>query len=108
MFSKVALISAFVGLVAGRALDVWSPPITSPTAQSVWPVGSTQNVTWDISGKPAQVTNPNGTIYLAKNGVVDPEAPLATGFPLTDAWHLVTVPENTELGTHSIIREFLG
>ena len=35
-------------------------------------------------------------------------APLATGFPLTDGFHLVTVPENTTLGTHTIIREFLG
>lgn len=32
---------------AGRsALDVWNPTITSPTAETVWIVGSTVNVTW--------------------------------------------------------------
>lgn len=46
MFSKLALLSVLVGLVAGRALDVWDPPVTFPTAQSVWAVGSVQNVTW--------------------------------------------------------------
>lgn len=46
MFSKVILLSAFVGLVASKALDVYAPRITSPTADSVWPVGSVQNVTW--------------------------------------------------------------
>lgn len=46
MFAKVALLSVLTGLAAGAALDVWAPPITSPTAASVWPVGSLQNVTW--------------------------------------------------------------
>ncbi|KAF7798841.1 hypothetical protein EIP86_010067 [Pleurotus ostreatoroseus] len=98
MFSKLALISAFVGLVAGKALDVWNPPITSPTAHSAWPVGSTQNVTWDTSTKPAQVTNPIGKIVLAKDGTLDDENPLASGFQLTDGWHLVTVPPDTVPG----------
>ena len=48
MFSKIALFSAFVGLVAAKALDVYAPPITSPTAASVWPIGSVQNVTWYV------------------------------------------------------------
>lgn len=35
IFSKSALLSAVVGLAAGEALNVWSPPITSPTALSL-------------------------------------------------------------------------
>ena len=46
MFAKFAILAAFTGLAAGAALDVWDPPVTSPTADSVWPIGSVQNVTW--------------------------------------------------------------
>ena len=48
MFAKLAMLAALAGLVAGAAQDVWDPPITSPTAASVWPIGSIQNVTWYI------------------------------------------------------------
>ena len=33
----------------GAALDVWVPPITSPTAETVWTVGTQVNVTWCVS-----------------------------------------------------------
>ncbi|PSS38099.1 hypothetical protein PHLCEN_2v79 [Hermanssonia centrifuga] len=71
MLFQTALFSALVGLVAGAAQDVWAPPITSPTAASVWPIGSAQNVTWDASHPPSEVTNPIGTIVLSKGGVLD-------------------------------------
>ena len=35
MLVKTSLLSTFVALVAGAALDVWDPPITSLTAASV-------------------------------------------------------------------------
>ena len=95
MFTKVALLSAFASLVAGAALDVWAPAITSPTADTVWQIGSVQNVTWcvdpacqasetifdtnvvlailcrDTSTQPAQITNPNGEVFLVINGSLD-------------------------------------
>ncbi|KAJ3544403.1 hypothetical protein NM688_g5749 [Phlebia brevispora] len=105
MFSKVAILSVFVSLVAGAALDVWAPPITSPTAASVWPIGSTQNVTWDTSNKPAQVTNPNGLLVLSKDGLLDDgrSNPLAANFPLTQGWVLVTVPEVTPGNDYAVV-----
>ncbi|THG96492.1 hypothetical protein EW026_g5355 [Hermanssonia centrifuga] len=92
MLFQTALFSALVGLVAGAAQDVWAPPITSPTAASVWSIGSTQNVTWDASHPPSEVTNPIGQIILSKGGVLDVDHPLATGFPLTSGFILVQVP----------------
>ena len=47
-FAIPVLFSALTALVAGRALDVWAPPVTSPTAGSIWPKGSVQNVTWYV------------------------------------------------------------
>jgi hypothetical protein len=73
--------------------DVWAPKVTSPNAGTVWPVGSSQTVTWyveialpyrygvralfsfnvdprsrlcdrDTSNRPSQVTNPKGTLLL--------------------------------------------
>jgi hypothetical protein len=48
--------------------DVWVPKILSPDATTVWQVGKTYNVTWSLDQKPENVTNPNGTVYLSKNG----------------------------------------
>ena len=51
--------------------DVWAPKINDPDATTVWRVGGTYFVEWDLDQKPAAVTNPNGTVYLSKNGTLD-------------------------------------
>lgn len=51
--------------------DVWVPKILSPTAATIWHVGETYDVTWALDQKPASVTNPVGTVYLAKAGRLD-------------------------------------
>ena len=81
----------------------------------------------DTSGKPAQVTNPIGTIVLSHNGFLDdgsclfsfptsyfrllttlsPANPLATGFPLTQGSQLVTVPAVTPGSEYAIVCESL-
>ncbi|KAJ3553372.1 hypothetical protein NM688_g3645 [Phlebia brevispora] len=93
MFLKATVLSAFVGLASAAALDVWIPQITQPKACFVWTVGSVQIVIWDTSAQPAEVTNPIGTIFLAKNGILDLDHPLASDFPLTQGWQNVTVPK---------------
>ncbi|KAF8119176.1 hypothetical protein EV363DRAFT_1529674 [Boletus edulis] len=75
--------------------DVWVPQIICPNASTVWTAAENYTVVWDISSKPAQVTNPKGMVYLRINGATQ-STPLAQGFPL-DAGHVnVTVPADTQ------------
>jgi len=78
---------------------VFDPPITSPTATSVWKVGQIKTVTWDISNLPpdSELTNPNGTLVLGflsteggENLMLD--NPLAKGFKLRLGKMNITVP----------------
>ncbi|KAJ7928072.1 hypothetical protein B0H13DRAFT_1969213 [Mycena leptocephala] len=86
----------FFSVILAAPLDsrtVFDPPITSPTAQSIWKVGEVQTVTWNATGIPAGVT---GKIML---GYLSPDSEgehlsdtLASGFNLTDEKVKVTVP----------------
>ena len=59
MFGKLAPVVAFLAFtmqpvlgatVASRAAqDVFVPPVTYPTAGTVWTLGETQNVTWYVA-----------------------------------------------------------
>ena len=81
MFFSTARIFAFSALLfAGSSSaapieiqrrDVWVPQIFTPTTGTVWSVGSNQTVTWDLSQKPENVTNPTGMVLLRKNGSSD-------------------------------------
>ncbi|KAF9783353.1 hypothetical protein BJ322DRAFT_982791, partial [Thelephora terrestris] len=79
--------------------DVWVPKILDPTATTVWQVGGTFIVEWALDQEPASVTNPVGTVYLSKAGILDIDNPLAEGFQLTDGSVPVTVPEDTVPGS---------
>jgi hypothetical protein len=93
--------------------DVWAPPITEPSAGTIWQTDTDVTVTWDTSGEPQDVTNPTGTIllgfYLA-NGTggenLDVDHPLASGFPLTDGQVTFEVPSTIEPGNNYIIALF--
>ncbi|MFD9793626.1 hypothetical protein ACFWXK_22070 [Streptomyces sp. NPDC059070] len=78
--------------------DVYAPPILSPVAGDVWPVGSTQTVTWDTSNPPQQITNPTGLIALSRrgrfvNGPGGLDRPLASEFSILDGHAEITVPD---------------
>ncbi|KAL0960097.1 hypothetical protein HGRIS_011741 [Hohenbuehelia grisea] len=79
---------------ARAALDVFVPPVTAPVAGAVWPIGSQQNVTWDISNAPTQITNRFGRIVLRK-GDLTTSIILAAGFDILNAVQEVTVPDVT-------------
>jgi len=79
--------------------DSVSPPIIKPDASSVWPIGSTQEVTWDTSGLPAndsQITNRLGRVLLGRDTGdslnLDIDNPLAEGFSIRLGKISVTVP----------------
>lgn len=68
LLSASAVLAAPVHLTAR---DVWVPKIFQPTATTIWQVGGTYDIEWDLSQKPVNVTNPVGTVYLSKNGTLD-------------------------------------
>ncbi|KIK57146.1 hypothetical protein GYMLUDRAFT_46378 [Collybiopsis luxurians FD-317 M1] len=79
--------------------DVVDPPITSPTASTVWHSGETVTVTWDTSNINAStLTNPNGEVVLgwmanptdSEHLMLNP--PLAQNFPLIAGNVTFTVP----------------
>ncbi|KAI8994257.1 hypothetical protein BD414DRAFT_411938 [Trametes punicea] len=78
---------------------VYRPHITSPKAGDVWPVGTTQTVTWDTSDIPDDAKNQTGLILLGylEDGDTDEhlgvDHPLASNFPITAGSVEVTVPD---------------
>ncbi|KIK59385.1 hypothetical protein GYMLUDRAFT_262130 [Collybiopsis luxurians FD-317 M1] len=60
-FVLLTLLSTSVNSSPGV---VFVPPITSPTSTSVRTGKSVQNVTWDVSNPPANITNKIGTILF--------------------------------------------
>jgi len=103
MFAFTILcVSFLVSLVHAGPLtmrDVFSPHITSPDAKSVWPVGTTQTVTWETKDIPpdSQLTNPNGKVVLGHLGPtgglnLQLDNPLAQDFKLRLGQVQITVP----------------
>ncbi|KAJ7133004.1 hypothetical protein C8R46DRAFT_923624 [Mycena filopes] len=101
--------------------SVFDPPITSPTAESVWKVGDVETVTWqvhspltlysssshtdfrDATGIPAGVTGRIMLGFLSSTSEGEHlSVTLASGFNLTDAKVDVTVPPVVS-GTEYII-----
>ena len=63
-----SILAAPVNLAAR---DVWVPKILYPTAKAVWHTGEPHHVRWAVDQEPAEVTNPIGTVYLSKDGLMD-------------------------------------
>ncbi|KAI0632428.1 hypothetical protein C8Q77DRAFT_1059822 [Trametes polyzona] len=78
--------------------DAVSPPITNPTAQTVWKTGETQLVTWDIAAlNGAPPSNPLAQIILGRltpdgNEHLMFESPLVKEFPILGGNVSLTVP----------------
>jgi hypothetical protein len=68
LLSASAVLAAPVQL-NGR--DVWAPKVRNPNASTVWQVGESYVVEWDLDKKPQSVTNPVGTLYLTTGGRLD-------------------------------------
>ncbi|KAI0712265.1 hypothetical protein C8Q76DRAFT_482408 [Earliella scabrosa] len=98
VFTFVLSLLAVVSALPLAVRDVFVPPVTSPSTGTVWTIGSQQNVTWDATNPPAQVTNPIGRVVLAKAGRLDFENPIASNFSIFDGFVTVTVPD-VEPGT---------
>ncbi|KAF8888050.1 hypothetical protein BD779DRAFT_1470423 [Infundibulicybe gibba] len=71
--------------------DVFTPQVLDPHAGTVWLVGQRQNVTWDTSKAPVNITNKIGRILLRKGGLTTPLI-LADGFSILLGKIEVTVP----------------
>ncbi|KAJ7641938.1 hypothetical protein FB45DRAFT_737707 [Roridomyces roridus] len=85
----VAALSAAANPLEAR--DVFDPPVTSPTAGTVWVSGQTQTVTWDTSNPPKDITNAVGKLVLVKDKVTTPLI-LAENFSILLGSIEVTVP----------------
>ncbi|OAX41746.1 hypothetical protein K503DRAFT_649824, partial [Rhizopogon vinicolor AM-OR11-026] len=76
--------------------DVVDPPITSPTAGTVWHVGEMQLVTWSTTALSPNITNPVGMLVLgymynnSENLMLN--APLATNINYMAGQAQITVP----------------
>ncbi|CAL1712673.1 unnamed protein product [Somion occarium] len=66
-------------------------------------VGTKQNVTWDTSDAPTQITNPIGRIILSKGGLLDLDNPLADGFDILLGEFEVTVPDVEPADDYAIV-----
>lgn len=78
--------------------EVYSPPITNPNASTTWIVGSTVEVTWDVSQIPEGLTNFYGKLVLGyvdggSDEHLDLGNPLADGFNITQGHIAVEVPD---------------
>ncbi|KAI6030709.1 hypothetical protein F5J12DRAFT_802348 [Pisolithus orientalis] len=110
MFTTLALslfsLVSCVLTVPLPARDVVDPPITSPTASTVWNVGETQTVTWSTANLPANITNPDGMLvlgYVANNSEnLMLQSPLATNLSYSVGQAQITVP-NVPTGTNYIV-----
>ncbi|KAM5536503.1 hypothetical protein V8D89_009780 [Ganoderma adspersum] len=112
MFGKLAPVVALLAFtmqpvlgaaVASRAAqDVFVPPVTYPTEGAVWTIGQTQNVTWDISNAPQNISNGKGLIILRKSGITTPVI-LQNGFDILLGSIEVTVPWVVDGTDYSLI-----
>ncbi|TFK39038.1 hypothetical protein BDQ12DRAFT_604579, partial [Crucibulum laeve] len=90
-FLSIAHAFPLAQLTSLAQRDVFVPRITSPNADTVWPVGTKQTVTWDISNIPKQITNPIGKVILGH--MENDNNPLAQNFNLTAGKVQITVPD---------------
>ncbi|KDQ62596.1 hypothetical protein JAAARDRAFT_189894 [Jaapia argillacea MUCL 33604] len=112
MNAAVILVSFFLAFVQAaplRSRDIWDPPVTSPSAATIWNVGETQTITWDTSTKPSLVTSYVGQAVLGYLQDGDPgehlmlDPPLASGFNLTDGKVQITVPNVPPRSTYIVV-----
>jgi len=60
------LLLSLVSLVLAAPLDVYAPPVLYPSSDTVWKVGETHTVEWDVHNPPEHITNQVGRIQLRR------------------------------------------
>ncbi|KAJ7086256.1 hypothetical protein C8R44DRAFT_533759, partial [Mycena epipterygia] len=70
--------------------DVFDPPVTFPTAGTVLISKTTQNITWDTSRAPVNISNQ--ALLLLRKGDITAPFILAEGFDLRAGTLEITVP----------------
>ncbi|TFK37253.1 hypothetical protein BDQ12DRAFT_685562 [Crucibulum laeve] len=90
----ISLASSPVGAVPAQQStnDVFVPPVLTPTAGTIWKVGTQQTVTWDVSNPPVHITNAIGEILMSKGGVTIPNLTIASNFSILLGTINVQVP----------------
>ncbi|KAI1786959.1 hypothetical protein LXA43DRAFT_1184813 [Ganoderma leucocontextum] len=102
-FLALHLQSVLGAAVAPRAAqDVYVPPVLSPTTGTVWTIGERQNVTWDVSDPPVNITNPQGLILLRKDNTPTPVI-LQNGFDILLGSIEITVPWVVDGSDYSVV-----
>ncbi|KAI0357430.1 hypothetical protein OH77DRAFT_1422287 [Trametes cingulata] len=100
-FALAALAFAFPTLakpISWSRRDAVSPPITNPSAGTVWRTGETQTITWDVTAlNGARPSNPLAKIILGTIGADGQEklmfgTPLLSGIPILGGKVTLTVP----------------
>jgi len=71
--------------------DDFTPPILIPSNTTIWNSGEVQNVTWDISQAPVNITNSRGLIQLRFDDITTPVV-LADDFDILLGTYPITVP----------------
>jgi len=102
MFAFTILcLSFFVSMINAGPLTkrvIFNPHITSPNANTVWPVGTKQTVTWETADIPpdSQLTRTDGRVvlgHLGSTGGLNLQSDnLAANFKLRDGKVQITVP----------------
>ncbi|KAI0632225.1 hypothetical protein C8Q77DRAFT_910051 [Trametes polyzona] len=97
--AATAVSAAPATFTGGKVEIVYRPHVIAPQAGDVWPVGSTQTITWDTSDIPEEAKNQTGLVLLgyiedgSENEHLDVGHPLAVRFPIADGKTEVTVPD---------------
>ncbi|KAJ7097175.1 hypothetical protein B0H15DRAFT_797882 [Mycena belliarum] len=67
-----ALVIATPLTLDSEKRDVYVPPVLHPRAGTVWTVGRTRNVVWNVTNPPTSITNGIGRIMLRKGARTTP------------------------------------
>ena len=86
--------------VPRAALDVWVPPIISPSETTVWKAGAIETVTWDASNPPDRISN--GAAVTIWGGDLPSWTFLVRDFDLRSGAVNVTIPADYKPGPYRI------
>ncbi|EKM51855.1 uncharacterized protein PHACADRAFT_262236 [Phanerochaete carnosa HHB-10118-sp] len=92
-----------------HSFEVYDPPITQPTADTVWTTGSSQTVKWDISKIGSDGSNTTASLLLghkdpgSSNEFLDIKNPLAVNVPVSAGQVTITVPDDVLTDNNYIV-----
>ncbi|KAJ7796185.1 hypothetical protein B0H14DRAFT_3495079 [Mycena olivaceomarginata] len=99
-----AIFVASAPLATPLPRDVYSPRVLYPRNDTVWHVGKTYTVTWNVTDAPKSITNSKGMIILVQNHrMIDLNSPLAEGFSILLSKFNITIPHTVKPGTYQLL-----